>query len=104
MQELLNGRNDLNEKEVLEILQYYGTCDYNSVLSKQNSGYNCLTFGTYVNNFKDNTSKIYVYNKHDDVFDLNICSKRLKENIDYIPWNNKNLHLRDYYSKCKGSK
>lgn len=33
-----------------------------------------------------------------------ICSKRLKENIDYIPWNNKNLHLRDYYSKCKGSK
>lgn len=67
-------------------------------------GYNCLTFGTYVYNFKDNTSKIYVYNKHDDVFDLNICSKRLKENIDNIPWNNKNLHLRDYYSKCKGSK
>lgn len=33
-----------------------------------------------------------------------ICSKRLKENIDNIPWNNKNLHLRDYYSKCKGSK
>ncbi len=72
MQELLQDRNDLNEKEVLEILQYYGTCDYNSVLSKQNCGYNCLTFGTYVYNFKENTSKIYVYNKHNDVFDLNL--------------------------------
>ncbi len=30
-----------------------------------------------------------------------ICSKRLKDNVDYLPWNNKNLHLRDYYSKCK---
>lgn len=72
MQELLNSRNNLNEKEVLEILQYYGTCDYNSVLSKQNSGYNCLTFGTYIFNFKENTSKIYVYNKQNSVFDLNL--------------------------------
>lgn len=31
-----------------------------------------------------------------------ICSKRLKDDIDYIPWNNRNLHLREYYSKCKG--
>ncbi len=30
-----------------------------------------------------------------------ICSKRLKPEIDYIPWNNKNLHLRDYYQSCK---
>lgn len=30
-----------------------------------------------------------------------ICSKRLKPNADYIPWNNKNLHLRDYYKNCK---
>lgn len=71
MQELLQNRKDLNEQQVLEILQYYGTCDYNSILSKQNSGYNCLTFGTYVFNFKEDTSKVYVYNKQNDVFDLN---------------------------------
>lgn len=72
MEQLLQNRKDLNEQEVLDILQYYGTCDYNSVLSKQNSGYNCLTFGTYMLNFNMNTSKIYVYNKQKDVFDLNV--------------------------------
>ncbi len=72
MQELLQGRSDLNEQQVLDILQYYGTCDYNSVLSKQNSGYNCLTFGTYVFNFKENTSKVHVYNKQKDIFDINV--------------------------------
>ncbi len=30
-----------------------------------------------------------------------ICSKKLKENIDYVPWNNRNLHLREYYNNTK---
>ena len=30
-----------------------------------------------------------------------ICSKRLKDNINFVPWNNKNLHLKEYYKKDK---
>ena len=72
MNELLQDRKVLNEEEVLKILTYYGTCDYNSILSKMNSGYNCLTFGTYVFNFKTNESKIYIHNKNKDIIDLKI--------------------------------
>lgn len=28
-----------------------------------------------------------------------ICTKCLKPNLEYVPWNNRNLHLHDYYSE-----
>lgn len=61
------GRNDLIAEEVKEILTYYRTCDYNSVISKRGNGYHSLTFCPFISDVKNNTMKGYLHNKNLDV-------------------------------------
>ncbi len=70
--DLIKNRKDLNVEEVYKIITYYGSCDFNSVMSKKNTGYDCLTFGTYVLDLKNKLSFLHVHNKKNTVFELDL--------------------------------
>lgn len=71
---LLNGRKDLTKEEVLQILTYYGSCNYNSVMTKQNCrcGAISMTFGTLIYDILANDAKFYIHNKQKSVINLTI--------------------------------
>ena len=64
---LAGDRKDLNAKEVFDILTYYGACDFNSVLSKKNNGHHGLTMGTYLLDLNNDTNRLFLHNKHNDI-------------------------------------
>ncbi len=69
---LIAGRKDLNIDEVYKVLTYYGTCDFNSVMSKRNTGYDSLTFGTYILDINNKMSTLRIHNKKRTIFDLDL--------------------------------
>ena len=64
--QMLGDAKDLTINQAKSILTYYGTCDYNSVMSKKNCGYDSLTFGTFLFDPVNNISEFDVYNKKHD--------------------------------------
>ncbi len=69
---LCNKRDDLDVAEVYKILTYYGVCDFNSVMSKGNTGNKNLTFGTYILDVKNEVSSLHIHNKQNTTFELDL--------------------------------
>lgn len=70
IEELKNDNKSFNEDNILSVLQYYNINDFNSVLLKKSEGNEILTYGTYILDLKNNSSKIYKYMDNKEVFDF----------------------------------
>lgn len=70
--QLVGNAKDLTINQAKNILTYYGSCDYNSVMSKKNCGYDSLTFGAFLFDPVNKIAEFNVHNKKHDKLQFNL--------------------------------